>query len=317
MLRRSLLFSSLGVVLAPNIAWAAGKALAFVVNSGEATVSVIDMAARREIDRVPMLREPHHLVLTPDRKSVVVGDTVGNALFFLDPRTGQMQRRLAVPDPYQLQFSPDGRLLTIAGLARAQVDIFDAVSFTLKFRIPAATLPSHIAYSPDSVTAYVSLQGTDQLMAIATATGQARWTVPVGKTPAGVLWHRGRILVGIMGEAHFVVVNPADGNVERSVATGEGAHTLFPDHSGQKIYVTNRVAGSLSVVNPDTLVVERTLRVPGFPDDLEFAPDGKIWAALRHAQAVGIIDPVSGAIERIKVGRQPHGIWLNTHDGLL
>jgi hypothetical protein len=28
---------------------------------------------------------------------------------------------------------------------------------------------------------------------------------------------------------------------------------------------------------------------------------------------VAVIDPVSGAIERIPVGRSPHGIWMNTH----
>jgi len=62
--------------------------------------------------------------------------------------------------------------------------------------------------------------------------------------------------------------------------------------------------------------VVRTLHVPGGPDDIDFAPDGKLWATLRWRQAVAVIDPVSGSVETIPVGRSPHGIWLNTHDTL-
>src|SRR6195952_745747 len=100
--------------------------LAFVLNSADASISEIDIDSRREIRRIPVLREPHHMALTPDGRSLVVGDTAGNAAFFLDAQTGVMQRHVPLSDPYQLQYSPDGRYLTVAGLARDQVDIYDA-----------------------------------------------------------------------------------------------------------------------------------------------------------------------------------------------
>ena len=302
------------VLLASPLARAAD--LAFVINSNDASVSLLDVASHREVRRIPLLREPHHMALTPDRRSLVIGDTAGNTLFFLDPGTGAIQRQATVSDPYQLQYSPDGRYLTVAGLARAQIDIYDAASLHLLHRIPARSLPSHMNYAPDSSEVFVSLQGTDRLMAIETATGRVVWNSRVGRTPAGVLWNRGHLLVGLMGEAHFAVVDPIDGHVERLIATGRGAHTLFVTHDRKLIYATNRVDGTLSVLDPDTLAVIRTIRVPGGPDDLDFAPDGKIWAALRFAQSVAVLDPATGAIERIAVGRSPHGIWLNTHDSL-
>jgi YVTN family beta-propeller protein len=290
--------------------------LAFVVNSNDASLSLLDVVTHQEVRRIPLLREPHHMALTPDHRSLVIGDTAGNTLFFLDPHTGAIQRQATISDPYQLQYSPDGRYLTVAGLARAQVDIYDAATLRLLHRIPARSLPSHMNYKPDSSVVFVSLQGTDRLMAIETATGRVLWDSKVGRTPAGVLWNRGHLLVGLMGEAHFAVVDPADGHVERLIATGRGAHTMFLTHDQKLIYATNRVDGTLSVLDPATLAVMRTLRVPGGPDDLDFAPDGKIWAALRFAQSVAVLDPATGAIERIQVGRSPHGIWLNTHDSL-
>ena len=103
----------------------------FVVNSNDANVDMIDLATHQITKTIPLLREPHHLVLSPDGKSLVVGDTTGNALFFLDPVTGDIQRRVTVSDPYQLQYSPNGNLLTTAGLARNQIDIYDAHSYKL------------------------------------------------------------------------------------------------------------------------------------------------------------------------------------------
>lgn len=295
---------------------ARAEALAFVVNSNDADISVIAIATHKVLRSIPLLREPHHLVLTPDHHSLVVGDTAGNTLFFLDPHDGIVQRQVTVSDPYQLQYSPNGRLLTIAGLARRQVDIYDAQSLALLHRIPARTMPSHIAYAPDSSVVYVSLQGTDSLIAIRTADGAVLWTTKVGRTPAGVIWNRGKLLVGIMGEAHIAVVDPASGRVERQVPTGRGAHTMFFSPDKKLIYATNRVEGTLSVIDPVSLEVLRSISVPGGPDDLEFAPDGRIWAALRFAHAVAIIDPAVGVVERIPVGRSPHGIWMNTHEGL-
>ena len=290
--------------------------LAFVINSNDATVSVLDVDSRRELRRIPLLREPHHMALSPDHKSLLVGDTTGNTIFFLDPHTGDVQRQMVASDPYQLAFSPDGRLLTVTGLARNQVDIYDGHSFALLHRVPASAMPSHINYSPDGSTVFVSLQENDSLLAIATATGQVLWKTKVGHVPAGVLWHDGRLLVGLMGQGDIAVVDPVDGHVERLVPTGRGAHVMFVPPDRSVIYATNRVDGSISVLDPRTLQVIRTLHVPGGPDDIDFAPDGTLWATLRWRQAVAVIDPKTGSVETIPVGRSPHGIWLNTHDAL-
>ena len=79
---------------------ALASGLAFVVNSAGASVSLVDMTREKEIRRIPVLREPHHLALSPDGKELLIGDTVGNEVLFLDPGTGQVKRRVPVADPY-------------------------------------------------------------------------------------------------------------------------------------------------------------------------------------------------------------------------
>ena len=292
---------------------AAARPLAFVINSNDASLSVIDMDTRTEVKRVPMLREPHHMALTPDGASLMVGDTAGNALIYVDPATGDVQKRVTVSDPYQLQYSPDSKWIIFAGLARNQIDIYDAGTMTLAHRIPASSMPSHINYAPDSSVAYVSLQGTDSLMAIDVRRGAVLWTAKVGSTPAGVLWLNGKILVGIMGSDYVAVVNPATGEVEQKIHTAKGAHNLFVSPDGKTLYVCNRVDGSISLLDPKTLAVRGKISVPGGPDDMDFAPDGKIWVTRRWAHTVALLDPATGNFTTIETGRSPHGIWLNTH----
>jgi DNA-binding beta-propeller fold protein YncE len=287
--------------------------LAIVINSGQASISLVDMDRQVEIKRLPALREPHHVALSPDRRSLLVGDTAANEMLFLNPVTGEIQRRMTIADPYQLGFSPDGKRLVVTGLARDQIDVYDAATMTLEHRFPVSAMPSHIAFSPDSGMAFVSLQTTGRVVALDLRRMSVAWTSAVGPTPAGMLWLNGRVLSAIMGSDDIVVMNPADGHVERRVVTGKGAHQLFLSPDGKTLWVNNRVAGTTMALDAKTLAVERTYKVPGGPDDIDFAPDGKLWITQRWAKRVAVLDPASGAIDEIDVGRSPHGIFLTTH----
>ena len=294
---------------------ASAAGLAIVVNSGDASLSVLDTTTGSELRRVPVLREPHHVALSPNGKELLIGDAGGNEMLFLDPVTGVIRRRVPVTDPYHLAFSPNGKWLVVTGLARNQVDVYDAATMQLAHRFPASSMPSHLAYSPDSSMAFVTLQGTNKLAAFNLDSMTLAWSADIGKTPAGVIWHNGKLLVADMGTDYFVVADPVDGHIERRVRTGRGAHQLFPSPDGKLIYVNNRVDGTTTAVDARTLDIVRTYAVPGGPDCIDFAPDGKLWITQRFIQKVATLDPVSGSVRSIPVGRSPHGIFLT--DGML
>jgi YVTN family beta-propeller protein len=297
--------------LGPGMSRALAAGLAFVVNSNSASISVIDMSTRKELRRIPTLREPHHLMLSPDGKSLLIGDTAGNQIMFLDPATGDVQRRAAVADPYQLGFSPDGKFLVVNGLARNQIDVYEPATMTLIKRFPAASMPSHLAFSPDSHTVFVSLQGTDKLAAIDLTSMKPLWTEPVGPTPAGVLWLHGKVLVADMGDDYVAEVDPASGHEVARLVTGKGAHNLFLSPDNRILWVNNRAGGTTTAVDAETLKVLRSYNIPGGPDDIAFAPNGDLWITRRFAEKVAVLHPETGDFESIDVGRSPHGIWLN------
>jgi len=311
-----LLFLSFATFACTSSAWATEHAreaggIAFVVNSGGASISVVDMATQKEVRRIPALREPHHLALSPDGRSLLVGDTAGNQMMLLDPNTGEVQKRMPMADPYQLGFSPDGKFLTVNGLARNQVDVYDAVSMKLLKRFPVVATPSHLAYSPDSATVFASLQDSDKLAAFDLRTMTEKWTMPVGRTPAGVLWLNGKVLVADMGTDTIAVVDPVTGKVLEHVQTGKGAHQLFLSPDRKILWVNNRASGTTVSLDATTLKLIRSYAIPGGPDDMDFAPGGKIWITRRWAEKVAVLDPATGSYETIDVGRSPHGLFLN------
>jgi DNA-binding beta-propeller fold protein YncE len=312
---------ALGTSLATPLALLAAQARAegappicMVMNSAGANISVIDMTTRQVIATEPALREPSHWTLTPDHQTLYVCDASGNAFFAFDPVTGTPKGRVTIADPYQLAYSPDNRLLVVNALRLNHVDVYDAATLALVKRFAAGKMPSHLDFSPDSLWCFTSQQQSDSLFSFNTATLEPRWTVPVGTTPAGVLWLNGRIIVCIMGEDGIVEINPIDGRITRRQKTGPGAHNVFLDEANNILYISNRGPGatSLSALDPVTLEVKRSYPIPGGPDDIGIAPDGKIWIALRFAEAVAILDPVSGTYDTIPVGRSPHGIYLST-----
>jgi len=294
---------------------AARADLLFVLNSGEASISVVDPGTRAEIRRIPVLREPHHLVLTPDGRELVIGDSGGNELIFLDPATGEVRRRERISNPYHLEYSPDGRFLVVASLRRDQVDIYEAATLALVHRFRPGDMPSHIAFSPDSRRVFVTMQGDRAVIAFDMETRTQLWSAEVGPEPAGIIWHRGKLIVGIMGSDHFAVLDPETREVTRGPVLGRGAHTIFPSPDGRALFATSRVDSRLAEIDPETLAVRRVWNIPGGPDCITFDPEGRVWMTLRWQGRVAVLDPKEPAgstqpWQVLRVGRSPHGIFF-------
>ncbi len=299
----------LALFLVLTLPSAARADLVYVLNSGEASISVLDAATRTERNRIPVLREPHHLVVTPDGSQLLVADSGGNEVFFLDPATGQVLRRAAISNPYHLEFSPDGRFLVIASLRRGQVDVLDARTLELVHRFRPGDKPSHIAFSPDSRMVYVTIQGDGKVAAFDLEGMAQSWAVDVGPEPAGIIWHRGRLLIGIMGSTHFVALDPVSQAVAPAFTLGRGAHTIYPAPDGRALYATSRVDSRIAEIDPETLAVRRWWAIPGGPDCLTFDTQGRVWMTLRWSGRIAILDPVADRWETARVGRSPHGIF--------
>jgi len=308
------------LLLGANIAAHAGLAIA--LNSADGTVSLIDTESYEVTGKLNVCKEPHHLMPTPDDQSVIVACAAANQMVFLDPRTGQEQKRVRdISDPYQLGYSPNRKWFVATSLRLDRVDLYDPKDFRLIARLPAARSPSHMAFDDNSQFVFVSLQDSNEVMAISLGTQKIAWVMPVAATPAGIVMSPDNryLLVASMGEGVVEVIDWRGRRSVRKVATGTAAHNLQPKGDGRHFYVSNRsVDGSISLLDTQTMTVVENYAVPGGPDDMMVRADGKeLWATARFARQVQVVDLASKTLKRsIPVGSSPHGVFFLNHAGL-
>jgi YVTN family beta-propeller protein len=288
-----------------------------VLNSRDATVQLLDQATGADNGTFAVGKEPHHLMATPDNKSLIVASSVGNELIFLDPITGKIQRRVNdVLDPYQIGFSPDQKWFVSTALRLDRVDIYQYVNgnFVLSRRVPMPRMPSHIAFDAASTTAFITRQGSDQVSAMDLKTGVIKWTLAVGKLPAGITMTPDDkyLLVGIMGSDYVDVIDWRTAKSVKRIKTGNGAHNFRAVGDRRHVFVSNRVQNSINIIDQVTLENVGMIPVPGGPDCMELSADGKtLWVTQRWIKKVAVIDVATRKVlKMIPVGRSPHGVFF-------
>jgi DNA-binding beta-propeller fold protein YncE len=308
----------LAFFLALGLARLAHAGNVIVLDSGEANLKLIDEGTHEVVATVPTGKEPHHLMITPDNKSLIVANSVSNSLMFLDPITGKVQRSLQdIEDPYQLGFSPDHKWFVTNALRLDRVDVYhyDGENMTLAKRLPLATMPSHMTFSMDNRTVFVTLQVSGELVAIDLPTQTVKWRLHVGEDPAGLWMTPGDryLLIGMTGEDDVAVVDTRDQRLVKRIHTGRGAHNFRSLDDGKHVAVTNRVDSTISILDYAALtnVGDITGLMPG-PDDMELSADRRfLWVTFRFAKHIGIIDlNTHKLVQTIAVGRSPHGIFF-------
>jgi len=296
------------------------KRTAIVLNSGEASVSLIDMDKRAVYKTFPIGKEPHHLMITPDKKSVLVANAAGDDVVFLDPKTGDIQSRLPnIIDPYHIGYSPNKKWFVAAGNRLDRVDIYAAKNQELKMVkiVKAAKTPSHITFTNDSKLTFVTLQDSNELIAIDLATQEIVWRMSIGKMPAGVWMTPGGkyLLIGLTGSDLVQVVDWKQQKIVKEIKTGKGAHNFRPLGDKRHIFLTNRVDSTISIIDMDKMEKVGDIKdLPSGPDCMDVTADGKeLWVTFRFAKKVGIIDIASRKlISTIPVGKSPHGIFFHS-----
>jgi YVTN family beta-propeller protein len=294
----------------------------FVLNSLDANVSVINPLTWTETKRIPTGKEPHHIYLTPDEKSVIVANALSDTLTFIHPKTAEVQRVIpGILDPYQLRFSPDMKWFVTAANRLNHIDIYrwDGSNITLVKRVATGKTPSHLWIDSKSTTVYSTMQDSDELIALDLATQTIKWRTATGSIPADVYGSADDklILVGLTGGDTVEVFDVSGKQPQRTrvIKTGAGAHAFRALGDGRHVLVSNRVANSISKIDLQTLTVVDSYPAPGGPDCMDVSRDGKlIYVTSRWARKLTVIDIASRKVVRqVNVGKSPHGVWTLDH----
>jgi YVTN family beta-propeller protein len=305
----------------------------YVPNLKSNDVYVIDPATFKVVDKFKVGINPQHIVPSWDLKTLWVtnnaeGRTDGS-LTPIDPTTGKPGKPVAVDDPYNMYFSPDGRSAIVVAEALKRLDLRDPQTMALQSSIPVSQCAgiNHADFSIDGKFAIFTCEFQGSLAKIDLVSGKVLGSLKLSKggmpqdirvSPDGKIFY----VADMKADGIFVV----DGDSFKEIGfiqTGKGTHGLYPSRDGSKLYVANRGSnhihgkphgkGSVSVVDFATRRIVANWPIPegGSPDMGNVSADGKtLWLSGRYDNVVYAIDTTSGEVRKIPVGKEPHGLTV-------
>jgi YVTN family beta-propeller protein len=296
-------------------------ALVYVPNSMSNTVDVISQRTMRVVASFATGALPQHVTPSWDLKTLYVDNDLGNSLTPINPRTGRPGTPIPVEDPYNLYFTPDGRFAIVVAERLQRLDFRRPGSMALvhSLSVPVCRGVDHMDFSPGGRYAFASCEfsgrmievdlRTQRLLRVLVLNNGDSSPQDVKLSPDGRTLYVADQLAGGVWE-----LNPSRFRVIGFLRTGAGAHGLYPSRDGQFMYVSNRQAGTISVVSFRTRRVVKTwqLPLPASPDMGGVSADGStLWLSGRYNGVVYAIDTRTGHLRAtIPVGSGPHGLCV-------
>src|SRR5439155_338000 len=112
----------------------------YVPNLRSNDVYVIDPEKLKVVDRFRVGGQPQHIIPSWDLKTLWVNNNglrgLQGSLTPIDPKTGKPGQSIAVEDPYNLYFTPDGRSAIVVAERLERLDFRDPVEMTLQQSLP-------------------------------------------------------------------------------------------------------------------------------------------------------------------------------------
>jgi DNA-binding beta-propeller fold protein YncE len=296
-------------------------ALVYVPNSESNTVDVISQRTLKVVGHFATGALPQHVTPAWNLKTLWVDNDAGNTLTPINPRTGRPGRPVPVTDPYNLYFTPDGRYAIVVE-ERLQTLAFrnpNTMALEYSLHVPQCAGVDHADFSVDGRYMYASCEFGGRMIEVDLQTRRVIRTLTLDRgyaAPQDVkLSPDGRTLYSA-DQDHGGVweIDPSSFTVKGFIKTGAGAHGLYPSRNARFLYVSNRQAGSVSVIDFATHRVVKTwqLPLPASPDMGGVSADGRtLWLSGRYNGVVYAIDTITGKLRAtIRVGAGPHGLCV-------
>jgi YVTN family beta-propeller protein len=300
----------------------------FVVNGGDATISVIDTGSNEVSATIALVGAsyPHHLYLSADRSQMLLavpgmdfshghggGDhEMRGAVMRLDARTGATLRsRWTRAMNHNAIFSPDGTEVWTSqmddpGLAL----VLEATTLATNETIEVGEHPAEVTFSADGNYAFVANSASDSVTVVDVGSKSVVSTIAVGDNPVGA-WQgsngvayvdneMGQTLTAIDAATLEILLTYDLGFMPGMAAYGPDDSVWVSDPDGARVSVYQAMA--------DSKIGE--VATGAGAHAIAFSGDGTMaYVSNQMADSVSVIDVVSLTIvTTIAVGSMPNGL---------
>jgi YVTN family beta-propeller protein len=276
--------------------------------------------------------DPYNVYWSPDGRSAIIVAEELKRLDFRDPQTMLLQYSIATPKCGGINhadFSIDGSYALFTCEFDGAVIKIDLINRAV---VGMLTL-SPYWQRPDVVAQLAGLERKKRSQIINNTPVLVQDAQELGGAICTTRGMPQDVRVSPDGKTYFVAdmladgVHVVDGASFKQIGfipTGLGAHGLYPSRDGKSLYVANRgtnkmmvgrgaAKGSVSVIDFATRKVVKTWPIPGggSPDMGNVSADGRyLWLSGRFDDVVYRISTTTGEVDKVKVGREPHGLTV-------
>ena len=209
---------------------------AYVTNSMDNNLSVVDLRQKKIVATVATGRMPHGLRMSPGGREPYVANADSNFVSVIDVARSHEVARIPVGKaPVQVGFTPDGRRAYVSLRDENSVAVIDTAQRKKIATVAVGRNPIQVFATPDGRYVYVANQGTEA-------------------NP----------------DSTVSVIDTADNSVVSTIETGKGAHGVVVSDDGRRAFIANIVGDTVSVIDTATRVVTGTIKVGKGPNGITF-----------------------------------------------
>lgn len=256
---------------------------AFVSNYGTAdrpgnTISVIDIAARKEVKRVELgaLLRPHGI--SESNGKIYFTIEASRAVARYDPIAGRVDWTMGTGQTgtHMVVVARNSGKIYTANIGSDTISAIEPVAAPGVAKITQISVgkgPEGIGISPDDREVWVSHRRDGALSIIDTATDKVKETIKVGRSPIRVKFTPDgkRVLVSDAEGGEVVVFDAATRKELKRIQVGSVPVGILMQPDGRRAFVASTQANKVVIINLEDLSLAGTIE-PGKE------PDGMAWA---------------------------------------
>jgi len=296
---------------------------AYVANTGNGTLSVVDVPSLSVVNTLEVGPRPSGLRAHPTRDEIWGVSTHGGYVWVVDARQGRVTGRIPVGDgAFALDFSPDGQRAFVAASRTGTVTVIDCES---KQAIRTASIgkePWLARVTPDGRTLLVPQRAAHQLILLDAESLATLDSVSVAQGPEHVLVlpDGSKAFVSASGAGQVSVVDLRQRTLLANLPLGSPAASFMLKPDGGELFVSTPDRNSLTILNTWTDEVTETVMAGDRPGSGTMAI-GAPYMLYLSDQASGQVRPFVCDLRRllppIQVGRSPGASLLTPDEELL
>lgn len=286
--RRLFLFP---VILTMTPSVATGDVL-IVLNKSDHEAAIVDPQTLEVKKKVPTGTGPHEAAVSPDGRLAYVANYGAYRLF----KEGEEPKLVR------------GNTISVVDLKKmAVIDTFDLGEFRM---------PHGIWTSKDGKLLWVTCEQNQAVLELSTADGSIVRSWDTDQDVSHMLVptpDETKLFVANIRSGSCTIINRENDSV-KTLVTGDGAEGIDVSPDGREVWVTNRAANTISVIDAKKDEIVATLESDGdVPIRAKFTPDGKhVWVSCMRSNHMTVFDAATRKIVgQVKVDEAPIGIQMS------